>query len=212
MLIDQILYPVESLGPGKRIAIWVVGCTHQCEGCSNPELWEASGQKPITPVQLFAAISQIAAQFPVDGITITGGEPMNQAEDLLELVRLLKGITNDILVFTGYLHKQLLQCDVRRDVLNEIAVLVDGPYIKELNSSLPMRGSSNQQILLFDLELEERYKSYLHTDKRRIQNFYFADQSVSVGIHANDFQSELDALLKEMEVRRISNESSEVAQ
>lgn len=212
MLIDQILYPVESLGPGKRIAIWVVGCTHQCEGCSNPELWEAGDQQPITPVQLFSAISQIATQFPVDGITITGGEPMNQAEDILELVRLLKSITNDILVFTGYLHEQLLQSDVRRAVLDEIAVLVDGPYVKELNSNLPMKGSSNQQILLFDLELEERYESYLHTDKRRIQNFYFADQSVSVGIHATDFQSELDALLKERKVRRISDESSEMAQ
>lgn len=212
MLIDQILFPVESLGPGKRIAVWVVGCTHQCEGCSNPELWKATNQQPVSPSQLFTAISQIAVRFPVEGVTITGGEPMDQAEELLELVRMLKTITNDILVYTGYLHKQLLQSEIHRAVLDEIAVLVDGPYVKALNCSLPMRGSSNQQILLFDLAFEDRYKAYLNTDKRRIQNFYFADESVSVGIHDDDFQSELDRILRGKKVRRIADDETEVAQ
>lgn len=205
MLIDQILYPVESLGPGKRVAVWVVGCNRQCEGCSNPELWKATNQQPITPMQLFASISQIAEKFQVDGITITGGEPMDQAKDLLELVRLLKVITNDILIFSGYLHEQLLQSDIHRTILNEIAVLVDGPYQKSLNKCLALRGSSNQRILLFDLNMEQRYLEYIHTDKKRIQNFHFADQSVSVGIHSVNFNAELNRLLKRKNVRVISD-------
>ena len=40
MYIARILYPIEVLGPGKRIGIWFCGCPHKCKGCSNPELWE----------------------------------------------------------------------------------------------------------------------------------------------------------------------------
>lgn len=147
MLIDQILYPVETLGPGKRVAIWVVGCTRGCVGCSNPELWGKEDRKSVSPIELFSAIKQISVDNPVDGFTITGGEPMDQAKELLELVKLLRLISSDILVFSGYTHQELLKNTTQREILNEIAVLVDGPYIEPLNNALPLRGSSNQNIL-----------------------------------------------------------------
>lgn len=76
---------------------------------------------------------------------------MDQAKELLELVKLLRLINSDILVFSGYTHQELLKNTTQREILNEIAVLVDGPYIESLNNALPLRGSSNQNILLFDL-------------------------------------------------------------
>lgn len=212
MLIDQVLYPVEALGPGKRVAIWVIGCTRECAGCSNPELWDKKGHKSISPVEFFSTIKQISDDNPVDGFTITGGEPMDQAQELLELVKLLRLISNDILVFSGYYHRELLKDSTQRAVLNEIAVLVDGPYIEALNNALPLRGSSNQNILLFDLAHESRYADYLSTEKKRIQNFYFDDQTVSVGIHDVAFKDDLNVTLKEMKVREKTNEGSKMAQ
>lgn len=212
MLIDQVLYPVETLGPGKRVAIWVVGCTRGCAGCSNPELWSKEDCKSVSPIELFSAIKQISVDNPVDGFTITGGEPMDQAKELLELVKLLRLINSDILVFSGYTHQELLKNTTQREILNEIAVLVDGPYIESLNNALPLRGSSNQNILLFDLTHESRYADYLNTEKKRIQNFYFDDQTVSVGIHDVAFKDDLNATLKELKVREKTNEGSKMAQ
>lgn len=115
---------------------------------------------------------------------------MDQAKELLELVKLLRLINSDILVFSGYTHQELLKNTTQREILNEIAVLVDGPYIESLNNALPLRGSSNQNILLFDLTHESRYADYLNTEKKRIQNFYFDDQTVADGL----FCREIDGL------------------
>ena len=90
--------------------------------------------------------------------------------------------------------------------------MVDGPYIEALNNALPLRGSSNQNILLFDLAHESRYADYLNTEKKRIQNFYFDDQTVSVGIHDVAFHDDLNAALKEMKVRERANEGGKMAQ
>lgn len=157
-------------------------------------------------------IKKISDDNPVDGFTITGGEPMDQAKELLELVKLLRLINSDILVFSGYTHQELLKNTTQREILNEIAVLVDGPYIESLNNALPLRGSSNQNILLFDLTHESRYADYLNTEKKRIQNFYFDDQTVSVGIHDVAFKDDLNATLKELKVREKTNEGSKMAQ
>ena len=137
---------------------------------------------------------------------------MDQAKELLELVKLLRLINSDILVFSGYTHQELLKNTTQREILNEIAVLVDGPYIEPLNNALPLRGSSNQNILLFDLTHESRYADYLNTEKKRIQNFYFDDQTVSVGIHDVAFKDDLNATLKELKVREKTNAGSKMAQ
>lgn len=211
MIIDQLLYPVETLGPGKRIAIWMVGCSHGCKGCSNPELWRPNGQIPIKPKELYGTICRIAEENQVDGITITGGEPFDQPDDLLKLVTLLRSLTADILVFSGYRHEELLLRPTAVSILQQVAVLIDGPYKEELNAGLPLRGSSNQRILLFDKDLKQQYESYISTDEKRVQNFYFHDQIVSVGIHDVGFKKDLDSALKKMSVRRADDEESKMA-
>lgn len=178
MYVARILYPVEVLGPGKRVGIWFCGCPHRCPGCCNPELWEFQSRYRTTPERIAALVAQLAREHPIDGFTITGGDPMYQAEALQQLLRLLRPISDDILVYTGYLRQQL---DSR--MLEHISVLIDGPYREALNDDSLLRGSSNQRIHILDPGKEARYRAYLQTHHNQIQNFVTADGIVSVGIH-----------------------------
>lgn len=183
MYVARILYPVEVLGPGKRIAIWFCGCPHKCKGCANPELWDFNEKYNITLEVLIDLIRRIVENNPVDGFTITGGEPFYQEESLIELLSALAKWTNDILVYTGYYLEQVEQSAALKD----IAVLIDGPYIMERNRGLTLRGSDNQTIHILKKQYESLYNDYLKTPFSRIQNFMEGNSVISVGIHKPDF-------------------------
>lgn len=212
MYIDQVLYPVESLGPGKRIGIWTVGCHRKCPGCSNPELWSIDGHNPISVVDLIHVISELCEDNQVDGFTISGGEPMNQAEELLNLVENLSEINPDILLFSGYSYESLMMNESTAAVLDFVAVLVDGEYIQEKNECLVLRGSSNQRILLFEPVLESKYMDYLESGQNNIQNIHFADETISIGIHERSFQDDIAQKLREYGIRSVEHGRDEVAQ
>ncbi len=185
MNIARILYPVQVLGPGNRIGIWMSGCTRGCKGCSNPELWNQRPEYEITIEQVSSLIETVSGRHVVDGFTISGGEPMDQSEELAMLVRVIKNTSTDILLYSGYLIEELR---AREDVctnyiLNNIAVLIDGPYIEELNDGTMLRGSANQRFHIIDEKLKNRYQQYLSGAHNQIQNFTTADGVVSVGIH-----------------------------
>ena len=127
MYVARILYPVEVLGPGKRIGIWFCGCPRRCKGCSNPELWEFQERYKTTPEAVYALVDRITAKHQIDGFTITGGDPLWQPEELKKLIKLLSGISTDILVYTGYKIEELSS-----SAIQGIAVLIDGEYIEEL--------------------------------------------------------------------------------
>ena len=75
MYVDRVLFPVTALGPGKRIAVWLVGCHRHCPGCANPELWSPKPSQKISVEKLSKMIRQMAIERQADGLTITGGEP-----------------------------------------------------------------------------------------------------------------------------------------
>ena len=102
MQIDRLLYPITSLGPGERLVIWTVGCSKHCPHCANPELWQSNPAKDIDVNKLYDLIIQSVKGKRIDGITITGGDPMEQISELTKLLTLLNEITDDILVYTGY--------------------------------------------------------------------------------------------------------------
>ena len=79
----------------------------------------------------------------MDGFTITGGDPFYQPDALRELLPLLETISPDILVYTGYLREELPE-----DILQHIAVLIDGRYVQENNRGEVLRGSDNQRIII----------------------------------------------------------------
>ena len=188
MYIDRLLYPVTSLGPGNRAAIWVAGCNRYCKKCANPELWEQHEYQRIEPDRLAGAIRNVI-NTGIDGITITGGEPFKQAE---ELCKLIDGLPDDIdiLVFTGCKYEELLKKDSARGFLSRIDVLVDGEYIDELNDNCAaLRGSTNQRIIYLKEELIPKYEAYLK-EGRKIQNFIYDYKTISVGIHNRGPESE----------------------
>ena len=185
MNIARILYPVEVLGPGKRIGIWFCGCSRRCKGCSNPELWQQQEKYKISIDDVLALIHQISDTKPVDGFTITGGDPMEQSDELAALLKELKIISNDILVYTGFEIEELTEKQ-----LENISVLIDGEYIETLNDNSLLRGSSNHRIHILEEKQRVKYEIYFNTESNKIQNFTTNDGVVSVGIHKPDFMKE----------------------
>ena len=189
MNLARILYPVQVLGPGKRIGIWLCGCNRACKGCSNPELWTKRDEFEIDVANVASLIRKVAESHIVDGFTISGGEPFQQADELLLLLSYLTPISTDILIYTGYRLEELreLNSESVNGILDSAAVVVDGAYIEDLNDNSVLRGSSNQQIHILNPEHEDLYRKYLANTQNQIQNFSTTNGVVSVGIHRKTF-------------------------
>lgn len=182
MYVARVLYPVEVLGPGKRVGIWFCGCPRRCKGCSNPELWEFQEKYRTTPKTIFEMVKTVSKEHTVDGFTITGGDPFYQADALVELLDLLKEISDDVIVYTGY-----NRAEINPDDLANISVLIDGEYIEELNDNSLLKGSSNQEVYILDEAKKNKYSTYFKTETNKVQNFFTSDGVVSVGIHRPNF-------------------------
>jgi anaerobic ribonucleoside-triphosphate reductase activating protein len=200
MKIARVLYPVKVLGPGNRIAIWTSGCSHGCTRCANPELWKATKEQEVPFRMVKKMIESIHRNHPVDGFTITGGDPMGQPEALKELIEYLLTITEDILVYSGYTKEELLNENNPsiNYILESTAVFIDGKYEQELNLGHPLKGSENQVIYYKNPQYKERYEEYINDamGKMRVQNFTVNGGIISVGIHKPDFNQELDQRLE----------------
>lgn len=189
MNVARILYPVEVLGPGKRLGIWVCGCRRGCKGCSNPELWVQKPEYEVTVEDLMSLVRRISDSHKVDGFTISGGEPMDQPEGLSQLITQLSAYSKDILIYTGYRIDELKKREdpATNIVLSRAAVLIDGEYREEENIDVLLRGSSNQRIHILIPEMAEGYEKYLASAHNQIQNFTTLNGVVSVGIHRKGF-------------------------
>ena len=186
MFIDRIISPIETLGPGKRLVIWTRGCGKHCKGCANPELWETIESKNYDVKKVIDIIKQVYKDTQFDGITISGGDPLEQKDEMLFLLEQLNEITDDIIVYTGYEFHELenlwSENDLKR-LKNSIAILIDGPYVEEKNvPEAVMRGSSNQEILFFKDKYKNKMDEYMKKG-RKIQNVFMGSKMISVGIH-----------------------------
>ena len=184
LYIDRILYPVTALGPGRRIVLWVAGCGRRCKGCANPELWERHEEQKISPVHLSGMIRKIMEDHKEEavGLTISGGEPFDQAEGLAEMIAGLPE-KPEVLIFSGYRREELEADEHSRKLLAFTDVLIDGPYIDEENDGKSaLIGSSNQRIHYLTGEVKDRYRAYL-AKGRQIENFIYDYRTLSVGIH-----------------------------
>lgn len=197
MYIARILYPVKVLGPGDRIGIWFDGCIHHCKGCSNPELWDTQERYKVSKETLLDLIKRIVTDYPLDGFTLTGGDPFYQPEELRELLPLLQTINDDILIYTGYEYEEIQS--KYPELLEYASVIIDGKYIEERNNGCILRGSDNQRIIIND-KFKVKYDTYLVNARNEIQNFSTRDGIVSVGIHSKDFDKEIQDMLDERSV------------
>jgi len=137
-----------ALGPGLRAALWVQGCPIGCKGCIAPDWIPFVKANLLSPQE---AGDRLLQNSDIEGITISGGEPMMQAEGLTAMIRYIREKKPiNVICFTGYRYEALLRWDQTKkiqDFLIEIDVLVDGPYIEALNNGLTFPGSSNQRII-----------------------------------------------------------------
>ena len=140
-------------GPGFRTSIYCAGCRHACPGCHNPQSWDFSGGRAMTTEE----IMRVIVADPYANVTFSGGDPMYQPEGFAELARAIHERTEkDIWCYTGFTFEQLLGNPRQRALLEQIDVLVDGPFVKALrNDELIFRGSSNQRIIDVPRSLEE---------------------------------------------------------
>lgn len=183
MQIDRLLYPVHSLGPGDRLAIWIRGCKKRCFNCANPELQLFNPNSEVSMTVIKEMISKIDKK--IDGITITGGEPFCQAKDLFEIITFMLEITDDILIFTGYSKKEIydLNNDYAIKCIEKATVVIYGEYVDELNDNhTPLIASSNQVIEFYNPKINNKYINYMNNG-RIIENFYYNDNLILVGIH-----------------------------
>jgi len=135
-------------GPGLRLAVFVQGCSHDCPGCQNPESHDPAGGYDQSVESLVHALDGNPL---LDGVTFSGGEPMEQAGELIALADAAHERGLNVWCYTGYLFEQVRDGKPSADaaeLLKHIDVLVDGPFVQDKRSlDLRWKGSSNQRVI-----------------------------------------------------------------
>ena len=138
-------------GPGKRMLIFLQGCSIHCEGCVNSHLWAFGCGQDASTEEIVA----FCKENNVEGITLHGGEPLDQSDGLYPIVKELKANKFTVILFTGY-NKKDLSVSQRR-VWNLADIVVCGRFdISKKNVYLQFRGSTNQRII----RRKGKYKNY----------------------------------------------------
>jgi anaerobic ribonucleoside-triphosphate reductase activating protein len=134
-------------GPGRRFVVWFQGCTLGCAGCFNPGTHATGGRE--------TAVAELVAQIPrdVEGVSLSGGEPLQQPEAAAELLAAARRLGLSTLVFSGYTLDEIRALPGGPAVLAQLDVLVDGRYVAGQRLATGLRGSANQRIQL----LTDRY-------------------------------------------------------
>ena len=138
--LSRVHYPIHALGPGRRIGIWLQGCSIRCPGCMSLDTW-APARVPTTVSAVMARIAPWLVE--ADGVTISGGEPFDQPAALGALLeRLHNEARGSILVYSGYSLNRLRA--QHPGILALIDVLITEPFDARLGVPALLRGSSNQ--------------------------------------------------------------------
>ena len=177
--IARMCYPVHTLGPGNRVGIWLPGCSKNCPGCISPDFQSEKAGREMDLQDILSFL--FARKDSIDGFTISGGEPFTQKEALAELVSEIRSISEDIILFSGFTYQELIAMkDASVDrVLSLIGLLVDGPYVEEMNDGKGMRGSGNQNFIRLN---HPEYYEHLENWKRNLQVMMYQDKLISIGI------------------------------
>lgn len=141
-----------SNGPGWRAAVWVQGCTIRCVGCFNPQTHAHEARQLWHPERLAERLVDAS----VEGISILGGEPFEQAAACARLATRARALGASVVTYSGYTWPWL-----RRSPLPEIQalvaasdVLIAGPFVaSRQGDGIGWHGSTNQEVVF----LTDRY-------------------------------------------------------
>jgi anaerobic ribonucleoside-triphosphate reductase activating protein len=148
----------EVNGPGSRAVVWVQGCARECASCFNPASWSFEINQLI-PVEELA--QKILSNSRNEGVTFSGGEPFMQASNLALLAKKLKAAGLNVMSFSGFTLGELLSENApvgARDLLEQLDILIDGPYIESqaINSPDSPVSSKNQKVRILNPAFQDK--------------------------------------------------------
>jgi len=140
-------------GPGARAVVWVQGCSLGCPGCFNPKTHPPTGGELVPVDDLFGRFAVLGDR--IEGVTVSGGEPLEQCGPLARFLRMVKARTSlSVIVFTGLTWAEVKTLEDAADLLSHIDVLIAGRYEAARRLARDLRGSANQTVHF----LSDRYR------------------------------------------------------
>ena len=144
-------------GEGVCVSFWTQGCPHHCPGCHNPETWDFNGGYDVPDDIRGEIVKAISANGITRNFSILGGEPLCE-ENLDFVLNIITAVRTayphiQIYIWSGYTFAELIEKNDDRiiNILKQANYLIDGPYIeKQRDTTLPLRGSTNQNIIKLD--------------------------------------------------------------
>ncbi len=145
--VHAILAESRANGPGLRTVVWFQGCSLGCSGCFNPLTHSRAPRILMNVPSLVAQIVEQRGQ--VEGITLTGGEPLDQAAGVVQLLAEVRNGTDlSVVLFSGHTMEQILTIPEGPEILARVDVLIAGPYVESHQCTSGLSSSSNQTIHL----------------------------------------------------------------
>jgi anaerobic ribonucleoside-triphosphate reductase activating protein len=197
--VNKAHYPVTVLGYGQRIGIWLQGCSIGCPGCCSRDTWDADAARSMAVDDLVRWCREVARGEAFDGITISGGEPFEQASALAELLAELRAWTDglshrvDYLCYSGMPWRRVRRHEA---VLSHLDAVIPEPFVASLPSR-PLRGSSNQAVVALTDLGRSRYGELGETTPRRMQMQVEPGRIWMIGIPGQDDLDRLERLCSE---------------
>lgn len=162
-------------GTGLRVTLFVSGCNHHCDECQNEQTWDSYSGIPFDEWAEAEIFEQLSKDY-ISGITFSGGDPMheNNLEDVLKIlnkIHILYKNSKTIWLYTGFKWEQIMYpvvtddlnprrdriISLRRQILENCDVIVDGRFVKELaDINYPWAGSTNQRVIDVKKSLEQK--------------------------------------------------------
>lgn len=161
----------EANGPGTRAVVWVQGCTLGCVGCFNPKTHHRSGEE-VAVDDLCQRLVGLGDR--IEGVTISGGEPLQQRIAVLALLRRIRTETTlSTVVFTGYRWEEVARMPDLGALREYVDILLAGRYEPDHRIGRGLLGSSNKTVHLLsnrytmdDLDRVPEAEVIIHPDGR----------------------------------------------
>lgn len=187
--ISRIHYPVTTLGPGKRIGIWLQGCSIHCTGCISRDTWQFDVN--MTTIDELKKVLKLWLP-QCDGITISGGEPFDQEPALSELLEFLQPYNKSILLYSGYTFDVL---ESKKDIQKRnIDVLISEPFDHKESQTKRLLGSDNQKVHFLTSLGKDTFEKYLNKPLEKKLDVQFTDDTVwMAGIPVNGMEEIVEA-------------------
>jgi anaerobic ribonucleoside-triphosphate reductase activating protein len=131
-------------GPGSRLVVWTQGCSLKCKGCWNPETHDFGG----TSTNLSSILGMLI-DGGYEGLTVSGGEPLDQAEPVFQLGLMAKSLGFSSVLFSGYSLEGVKRKLGTKEIAQAFDVLLSDPYVSKPEYQTVTQALSNKTITFF---------------------------------------------------------------